>query len=163
MVMQQDELHTDLLKHELLKAMHDEGLLESFLPIVYKNASYPPLKAFILKLMDANKRHQKILDTAILSVPSSASEGEVEGSMISSLIHSVDIKDEEAKQEALLVTLLQKVVYQQVANYKILYSLTSPYEFHALSEDFRHMVEETTSSFNELQKIWVLALAAASH
>ncbi len=163
MVMQQDELHTDLLKHELLKAMHDEGLLESFLPNVYTNVSYPPLKALILKLMDANKRHQAILDTAILSVHSFSPDKVVEGSMVASLIHSVGAKEGLVQKEALLVSVLQKVVYQQAANFKILYSLTSPYEFHALSEDFRHMVEETTSSFNELQKIWVLALAAASH
>lgn len=163
MVMQQDELHTDLLRRELQNAMHDEGLLESFLPIVYKNASYPPLKAFILKLMDANKRHQAILDTAMLSVSSSGSEGGGEASMISSLIRSVDIKDEVAKQEALLVAILQKVVYQQAANFKIIYSLTSPFELQQLSEDFRHMMEETTSSFEELQKVWALALASASH
>ena len=162
MGMQQDELNTEILKGELLKAIHDEGLLESFLPIVYSNASYPPMKALILKLMDANKRHQEILDTAILSVPSPVQDDTVTESMISILINHVNT-DDAARQEAFVVSSLQKIIYQQTANFKILHSLTPPYELQQLSEDFRHIVEESTSLFDELQKVWALALASASH
>ncbi len=157
-----DEIHTDLIKRELQKAMHDEGLLESFLPIVYKNVSHPPLKALTLKLMDANKRHQEVLDTAILSVPSYDKPEIAAESMIAILINSV-AKDEGVQYEASIVSTLQKIIYQQTANFKILHSLASPFELQQLSEDFRHIVDESTRLLEELKKVWTLALASTSH
>ena len=163
MGMQHDEIHTELLKRELLKAMRDEGLIESFLPIVYKNTSDPPLKALVLKLMDANKRHQVILDTAILSTSSIGPEEEVEDSTISHLIKGIHAKEASGQQEARFVATLQKILYQQAANFKILHSFIPAFELQQLSEDFRHVVEEATGSFEELQKVWTLSLASASH
>lgn len=166
MGMQQDQPHNDLLKRELLKALHDEGLLESFLPVMYKNVPSPSLKALLLKLMDANKRHQELLDTAILSVTSHHQQSSTEEkSMISSFLNSFNQQTKEIQEQwgAHGVPTLQKVIHQQMANFEILHSLTQHAELQHLSEDFRHVVEESARICDELQKAWSTALASASN
>lgn len=158
--MAKDQNYTDLLYQEITKALHDEEIIESALPILYQKATSEISKSIIKKLMDANKRHQDLLDTTALSIVAHKHPVEYKNSAIATFLPTIDnLKTSEHIQWGFFVIpTLQKVVHQQLASFEILASLTKHAGFTHLSEDFHHLIDETSQICEELQKTWLAHL-----
>lgn len=158
--MDKDQDYIDLLYQEITKALHDEELLESALPVLYQNATSENYKSIIKKLMDANKRHQDLLDTAALSVVSHGKGAEYENSAIAGFLAAINklTAAEQAQWGFFVIPTLQKIIHQQVASFQILAALTKHTGYHHLSEDFYGLGNAAMQTGEELQKAWPTTL-----
>lgn len=153
--------YSDLLYLQIKVAAHGEDLLESALPALYQRSTSPSLKAVIKQLMDANKVHQDLLDTAALSLSAHSDKFEHKNLVLESLLDNLEaITHQEQKPINFfsLAPILQKIIHQQMADFEILSILTKQTGHDHLADDFKGLKEGARMMLGTLQNEWATAV-----